>query len=156
MPANDLSGPSSPQDGIEFTWPAEISIEDILRLPATMAALRSGRIDLARAKLIEIFTTGLDDDLAGLVERMVPDKAEHQTTGQLQAALQRAVIAVDPAAAERRREQAERNAHVELSGDPESTGSLAGRFLPQDMRRPRGPGSAHWRRRWRVPERRAG
>ena len=52
------------------------------------------------------------------------------TTGQLRAALQRAVITVDPAAAERRREEAERNARVELSGDPESTGSLAGRFLP--------------------------
>ena len=108
----------------------DLAVDVTRRLPGTMAALRSGRIDLARAKLIETFTTCLDDDLAGRVERMVLDKAEHRTTGQLRAALQRAVITVDPAAAERRREQAERNAHVELSGDPESTGSLAGRFLP--------------------------
>ncbi len=108
----------------------ELAVSMTRRLPGTMAALRSGRIDLARAKLIETFTTCLDDDLAGRVERMVLDKAEHRTTGQLRAALQRAVITVDPAAAERRREEAERNARVELSGDPESTGSLAGRFLP--------------------------
>ena len=108
----------------------DLAVSMTRRLPGTMAALRSGRIDLARAKLIETFTTCLDDDLAGRVERMVLDKAEHRTTGQLRAALQRAVITVDPAAAERRREEAERNARVELSGDPESTGSLAGRFLP--------------------------
>jgi hypothetical protein len=30
-------------------------------------------------------------------------RAEHQTTGQLRASLQRAVLAADPAAAERRR-----------------------------------------------------
>src|SRR5580704_4588418 len=108
----------------------DLAVSMTRRLPGTMAALRSGRIDLARAKLIETFTTCLDDDLAGQVERMVLDKAEHRTTGQLRAALQRAVITVDPAAAERRREEAERNARVELSGDPESTGSLAGRFLP--------------------------
>ena len=116
------------QGGAEY-W-MDLAVSMTRRLPGTMAALRSGRIDLARAKLIETFTTCLDDDLAGRVERMVLDKAEHRTTGQLRAALQRAVITVDPAAAERRREEAERNARVELSGDPESTGSLAGRFLP--------------------------
>jgi hypothetical protein len=30
MPAYDLDGLSSPQGGIEFTWPAEIGIEDVL------------------------------------------------------------------------------------------------------------------------------
>jgi len=116
------------QGGAEY-W-MDLAVSMTRRLPATMAALHSGRIDLARAKLIETFTTGLDDDLAGQVERRVLARAEHQTTGQLRASLQRAVIAVDPAAAERRREEAERNARVELSGDPEGTGSLAGRFLP--------------------------
>ena len=100
------------------------------RLPATLAALRSGSIDLARARLIDQFTTPLDDELARKVERRVLAKAEHQTTGQLRASLQRAVISADPEAAERRRKQAERNARVELTGEPEGTASLFGRYLP--------------------------
>ena len=116
------------QSGAEYWMGLAVSMTR--RLPATLAALSAGRVDLARAKLIQTFTTCLDDDLAGQVERMVIDKAEYQTTGQLRASLQRAVIIADPAAAERRREEAERNARVEVSGDPEGTGSLAGRFLP--------------------------
>ena len=100
------------------------------RLPATLTALRSGRIDLARARLIDQFTTPLDDELARGVERRVLAKAEHQTTGQLRASLQRAVISADPEAADRRRKQAERNARVELTGEPEGTASLFGRYLP--------------------------
>ena len=100
------------------------------RLPATLAALRSGSIDLARARLIDQFTTPLDDELARKVECRVLAKAEHQTTGQLRASLQRAVISADPEAAERRRKQAERNARVELTGEPEGTASLFGRYLP--------------------------
>jgi len=80
------------------------------RLPATLAALRSGSIDLARARLIDQFTTPLDDELARMVERRGLAKAEHQTTGQLRASLQRAVISADPEAAERRRKQAEHRA----------------------------------------------
>lgn len=116
------------EGGAEY-W-MDLAVSMTRRLPATVAALRAGRIDLARAKLIETFTAGLDDELAGQVERRVLGRAERQTTGQLRASLQRAVIAADPAAAERRREEAERNARVELSGDPEGTCSLAGRFLP--------------------------
>ena len=100
------------------------------RLPATLAVLAGGKIDLARAKLIDQYTTVLDDDLARMVEARVLPKAERQTTGQLRAALSRAVLAVDPAAAERRRTEAERNARVELTGEPEGTASLLGRFLP--------------------------
>ena len=116
------------EGGAEY-W-MDLAVSMTRRLPATVAALRAGRLDLARAKLIETFTAGLDDELAGQVERRVLGNAEHQTTGQLRASLQRAVIVADPAAAERRREEAERNARVELSGDPEGTASLAGRFLP--------------------------
>jgi hypothetical protein len=92
------------EGGAEY-W-MDLAVSMTRRLPATVAALRAGRIDLARAKLIETFTAGLGDDLAGQVEQRVLGRAEHQTTGQLRASLQRAVIAADPAAAERRREEA--------------------------------------------------
>ncbi|HWG63850.1 MAG TPA: DUF222 domain-containing protein, partial [Streptosporangiaceae bacterium] len=99
------------------------------RLPATLSALRAGRIDLQRARLIETYTAVLDDELAAHVEARVLPGAEHRTSGQLRADLQRAVFAVDPAAAERRRKNAERNARIELTGEPEGTASLGGRFL---------------------------
>jgi len=52
------------------------------------------------------------------------------TTGQLSAALRRAVLSADPEAARRRREDAEREARVEHWADPEGTATLAGRGLP--------------------------
>ncbi len=110
------------------------------RLPATLAALRAGSIDLARARLIEQYTALLPKNLARKVESAVLAKAEWQTTGQLRAALRRAVISADPAAAERRRQEAEKNARVELTGDDEGTASLAGRWLPA------GQAAAAWSR----------
>jgi hypothetical protein len=72
----------------------------------------------------------LDADLARAVERRVLVRAEHQTSGQLRASLRRAVLAADPAAAERRREETEKRAWVALFGDHNGTASLSGRFLP--------------------------
>ena len=111
-------------------WWLSLAVSMSRRLPATWSALSDGTIDLARAKLIDLWTTPLDDDLARAVERKVLVRAGHQTTGQLRASLQRAVISVDPAAAERRRTEAEKNARVELSGEESGTAELAGHFLP--------------------------
>jgi len=80
--------------------------------------------------LIDLWTTPLDDDLARAVERKVLVRAENQTAGQLRASLQRVVISVDPAAAERRRAEAERNARVELSGEDSGTAAISRHFLP--------------------------
>jgi hypothetical protein len=100
------------------------------RLPGTLSALRSGLIDLSRAKLIDQYTTPLDDDLAQAVERKVLPRAPRQTTTQLAASLRRAVMSVDPTAAERRRKEAERHTRVELTGDDAGTAALYGRLLP--------------------------
>jgi Domain of unknown function (DUF222) len=116
------------QTGAKF-W-MDLAVRLTKRLAATFTAFSSGRIDLAKARLIDMFTADLDDELARAVEERVLEKAEEQTTGQLRVALQRAVISVDPPAAERRRKRAERNARVELFGDPEGTGTLSGRNLP--------------------------
>lgn len=114
--------------GAEY-W-MELAVSLAGRLPRTLAALSRGEIDLSRARLIDQYTAFLPDDLAQRVETRVLAKAERQTAGQLRAALQRAVIAADPDAAERRRQEAEKNARVELAGDHDGTASLGGRFLP--------------------------
>src|SRR5215469_7613404 len=116
------------QGGAEY-W-MDLAVSLTRRLPATLAALGEGTIDLNRARLIDQLTGSLDVDHAGAVERRVLVRAPHQTSGQLRASLQRAVLAVDPAAAERRRKQAEARAWVALSGDHDGTASLSGRFLP--------------------------
>src|SRR5262245_20133977 len=116
------------QGGAEY-W-MDLAVSLTRRLPATLAALREGTIDLNRARLIDQYTSSLDAGLARTVERRVLVRAEHQTTGQLRASLQRAVLAADPAAAERRRQEAQRRAWVALYGDHDGTASLSGRCLP--------------------------
>jgi hypothetical protein len=100
------------------------------RLPATFAALAAGIIDLARTRIIAEGTGLLSDEHAAAVEqRVVPDAGE-KTTGQLRAAVRRAVLAVDPDGAEQRRKDTERHAKVGLYPDEEGTATLTGSRLP--------------------------
>src|SRR5215472_16596719 len=100
------------------------------RLPAASAALTAGDIDLPRASVIADEVTGLTDEHAAAVDQVIASTAPGQTTGQLRAAARRAVIAADPAAARKRKEQALREARVERSDESAGTAALAGRDLP--------------------------
>ncbi len=111
-------------------WWTGLGVTLAWRLAATWAALHEGRIDFAQARLIAEHTAVLDQDTARAVEARVLPRAGDQTTSQLRAVLRRAVIAADPQAAERRREEAERRAKVCLYGDEDHTATLAGSGLP--------------------------
>jgi Domain of unknown function (DUF222) len=100
------------------------------RLPLTSRALAAGDIDVPRAVVIAGEVTGLTDEHAALVERAVIGAAPGQTTGKLGAATRRAVIAADPTAARKRKEQALRGARVERWDEHAGTAALAGRDLP--------------------------
>ena len=103
----------------------------LAELPATAAALRAGRIDMPKALVILTGLAGQDPELARAIEAQLIDRAPAQTTGQLRAALNRALIAADPKAAERRRQDEEKQARIERA--PEFggvTASLTGRYLP--------------------------
>jgi len=100
------------------------------RLPATSQALAAGDIDVPRAIVIANEVTGLTDEHAAAVEQAVIGAAPGQTTGQLSRATRRAVIAADPTAARRRKEQALREARVERWDEHSGTAALAGRDLP--------------------------
>lgn len=102
----------------------------LARLPLTRAALAAGRIDRAKALVITEGVSGLTDAHAAAVESAVIGRAPGQTSGQLRAATQRAVLAVDPAAAQRRREEARKDARVEVWDERSGTAALAGRDLP--------------------------
>lgn len=112
------------------TWWSDLAVTLRWRLPATGAALRSGAIDLGRARAIAEGTAFLDDEKARKVEDRVLPGAGNQTMAQLRAALRRAVITADPRGAERRRLEAEQRANVMLYPGAEGTASLVGYSLP--------------------------
>jgi hypothetical protein len=99
-------------------------------LPATLAALAAGQIDLAKARVIADGTAELTAGHAAAVEAAVLPKAAGQTSGQLRAAVARAVLAADPAAATRQREAAQARAHVACWTGQSGTAHLEGHDLP--------------------------
>ena len=101
-----------------------------IRLPGTARAHHEGLIDRAKARLIAEATRVLSDADARAVEEHILAKAGEQTTGQLRAALARAVIAADPEAAARRREEAQRDPRVRRWQEDAGTAALAGFGLP--------------------------
>jgi len=109
---------------------AELAVALSWRLRATGAALAAGRIDLERAQAIAAATAVLSEDAARAVEAAILPEACWKTTADLRKRLRRAVIAADPDAAERRRQNAERHARVCLYGDDDATATLTGTGLP--------------------------
>src|SRR6201996_920276 len=100
-------------------------------LPATATALAAGQIDWPRALVLFTGLTGQEPELARRLEEQLIGRAPQQTTGQLRAALNRALLAADPEAAERRRQREEEQARIERGPDPGgATALLAGRCLP--------------------------
>ena len=108
----------------------DVALDLAIRLPETARALREGRIDYLKARLIAEALRALSDEDARTVESRILPAAGQQTTGQLRVALARAVLAVDPAAAERRREQAQKDPRVRRWREDAGTAALAGYGLP--------------------------
>ena len=93
-------------------------------LPATLAAWDAGRIDQAKVTAIHDATLALSDTAAQAVQDRVLPKAPAQTLAQLRAALERAVIATDPAGADARHRKAHRQRRVALNPDRDGMASL--------------------------------
>jgi hypothetical protein len=106
-----------------------------VRLPATLAALREGRIDCQRAQTIS-------DELAGTPQLATADRAAIEqealaraesgaTRPQLRDWIRRAVLAVAPQDAAERHEQARRERRVCTMPQPDGMGELWG-YLPAE------------------------
>ena len=72
----------------------------------------------------------LSREQAAAVEQLIFPRVEQQTSGQLRAALARAILAADPEAARKRRDQAQREARVLRWREDAGTAALSGRDLP--------------------------
>jgi hypothetical protein len=105
------------------------------RLPRIGQALDDGRIDLSRARMVAEETGVLLDPAAlGRAEELiVAGLSRCRTWTELLRLVQRAVVAVDPDGAARRREKEEReNARVSFWREAAGTCALLGTGLPTD------------------------
>ncbi len=108
----------------------DLALDLAIRLPDTARALRAGVINHPKARLIAESTRILTDADARAVEARILPMAGRQTLGRLRAAVNRAVLAVDPTAATRRREEAQKDPRVRRWQEDAGTAALAGFGLP--------------------------
>ena len=98
------------------------------RLPATWAALADGWLDWARARAIaaELGWPAREspDDVLAAVEAVVLPQATGLSITRLRALVRAELIKADPAAADRRRKKAERDADVTVRGVGNGMGEL--------------------------------
>ncbi len=99
------------------------------RLPEVLAALEAGTIDWAKACLIVDMLASLSDEDAQAIACKLLGRAGGMTSGQLRAALARAILEVDPSAAERRKQAARKDTEVQIWHEPSGNAALAGREL---------------------------
>jgi hypothetical protein len=100
------------------------------RLPGTRAALRDGTITRYKAEIIMYATQLLDPAEARAAEAKVLGRAGRLTPSGLRAAIARAVIEVAPEKAQKRREQAAKDARVQRWAEDSGNAALMGRELP--------------------------
>ena len=103
------------------------------RLPMTRRALEEGRIDLDKAYVIAGATAVLDEAGAAAAEALVIPHLDGKNAGYVRSAIGRAVLKVDPDAARKRREEAQKDARVELWREDAGTAALCGFHLPPDQ-----------------------
>ena len=100
------------------------------RLPKLHLELEAGRTDADRVKIMWEGTRDLSDEDAGKVDALLAARSGAMTTGELRDAVRRAVIRIDPAAAEKRRKRAEKNARMSLYANENHTATLALEDIP--------------------------
>ena len=101
-----------------------------VKLPGARAAFRDGTLRASKVEIIARATAMLDPAEARAAEAMVLDRAGRLTPGGLRAAIARAVMAVAPEKARKRREVAARDARVQRWAEDSGNAALMGRELP--------------------------
>jgi Domain of unknown function (DUF222) len=108
----------------------DLSWQLAVNLPGTSAAFRAGILNRDKAAVIAWATALLDPAEARAAEAMVLDQAGSLTPAALRAAIQRAVMEVNPEKAKKRREHAAKRTRVERWAEGSGNAGLAGRELP--------------------------
>jgi hypothetical protein len=100
-----------------------------VNLPGTKTAFRAGILNQRKATIIASATCLLDRAEARAAEAMVLDRAGSLTPPGLRAAINRAVMEVNPAKAKQRREHMAKRTRVERWAEDSGNAGLAGREL---------------------------
>lgn len=137
-PGADLADGAGEEVAIEIGVTPQAAAAQILqaqsivkRLPATMAALRTGKIDYRRALTINDLTTGMSEKDARTVEERVLDGGQRANANKFRDAVRYQVIKADPEAAERRRTQARQQRNVTFRPNPDGMARLTA-YLTSD------------------------
>jgi hypothetical protein len=101
-------------------------------LRATRDLLQAGEIDHARARLIVDRVAVLDDDQAAAVQERILAQAPEQTWAQLDAALRRAILAVDPDGAAERHQAAKKERRVDVFAEDDGMATVWARMTAPD------------------------
>ncbi len=109
-----------------------LALDLVERLPEVGEALRQGRIDLARARVICDGTGHLEESEARRVADAVLEQAENLTTGQLGARVRRLALSVQPDDAARRYEAAVEERRVMCLPNADGTADLVACNLPAE------------------------
>jgi hypothetical protein len=103
-------------------------------LPGTGALLAGGDLTLAKARAVDGALNLLSDQDAAAAETMIVPELPGKTYGQVQKLAVQAAITVDPQAATRRRQDAERTkCRVQVFREETGAAGLSGRDLPTDQ-----------------------
>ncbi len=103
---------------------------DLDRLPGVLAALRSGAIDLPKARVFAAELATVSDMVANQIAARYLGRATGWTTSALRRALRAAVLAHDPDAARTRSQKAQGDTRVETWQEDSGNASISGRELP--------------------------
>src|SRR5262245_12293688 len=103
----------------------------VATLPATLQALRRGEIDYRRAAVLAEAALGLSTDQARQVEAIILPEAGRRTVSQHRAAVDRAVLQVDPRGAAEQHEIAVAGRRVDFFAQPAGMGTVTAQ-LPAD------------------------
>jgi Domain of unknown function (DUF222) len=114
---------------------AQLYLADQLvdRLPAVLAALDAGEIDVPKAMVFADETVNLDEPTARRVADQLLGRAPRLTTGQLRAKLQKAVFAADPDALRRRAKEQVKGRRVVARLTVDGLAELCGYDLPPHL-----------------------
>jgi hypothetical protein len=110
------------------------SLELVHRLPETLQAWENGQLDERRVTAICDATRNLSPEKARAVQHRVLGRASEQTAAQLRAALNRAVLSVDPDGAAERHRKARRDRRVAVGDERDGMASLWALLSAPDAR----------------------
>jgi hypothetical protein len=109
-----------------------VACDLVERLPATVAAMRTGQVTLPKARVILEETVQLDAEQRAVVEEIMLPKAPGLTPGNLRRSTRRLVEKLDAEALVKRKEAAKADRYVRLWDQPDGMATLEARLSAAD------------------------